>query len=227
MTLLVHIAAGATALISGAIALYAVKGGRLHRQAGLAFVFAMMLMCAGGFVVAIGRSAAPLMNGPAALTTAYLVITGLLTVRSPSPPMPRLNVAVLCVGIGVAFTCLALGVAALASPAIPDGFAFPLFMFGTVGTFAAIGDFRIIRSGERHGRVRLARHLWRMCFALFIAAASFFLGQAGVFPEVLRIGPLLGLPPLAVLATMIYWLTRVRSRRRPPPVISHRPAEAN
>jgi hypothetical protein len=52
-----------------------------------------------------------------------------------------------------------------------------------------------------------------MCFALFIAALSFFIGQAHVFPKPIRIPGLLVLPVLAVLVTMLYWLWRVRIRR--------------
>ena len=36
------------------------------------------------------------------------------------------------------------------------------------------------------GAQRITRHLWQMCVALFIAAASFFLGQAKVFPASVR-----------------------------------------
>ena len=52
-----------------------------------------------------------------------------------------------------------------------------------------------------------------MCFALFIAALSFFIGQARLFPEPLRIMPLLALPVVAVLVTMLFWLWRMRVRR--------------
>jgi hypothetical protein len=52
-----------------------------------------------------------------------------------------------------------------------------------------------------------------MTFALFIAAMSFFFGQADVFPEPLRIMPLLAVPVLVVLVAMLYWLWRVRSKR--------------
>lgn len=51
-------------------------------------------------------------------------------------------------------------------------------------------------------------------FALFIAALSFFIGQAKVFPEAVRIMPLLATPVLAVLATMFVWLWRVRAGLR-------------
>ena len=52
-----------------------------------------------------------------------------------------------------------------------------------------------------------------MCFALFIANASFFLGQADEFPQWLRIRPLLASLALFPLALMGYWLWRVRARR--------------
>ena len=91
--------------------------------------------------------------------------------------------------------------------------AFPFFMFGVVGLLAGIGDVRSMRSGALRGVRRIARHLWRMSFALFIAALSFFIGQAQVFPKPIRIMPLLALPVLAVLLTMLYWLWRVRVRR--------------
>lgn len=87
-------------------------------------------------------------------------------------------------------------------------------MFGLVGVFGGIGDLRRMRSGAPSGAVRISRHLWRMSFALFIAAMSFFIGQAEVFPRVIRRPPLLALPPLTVLVTMLYWVWRIRSRRR-------------
>ena len=48
-----------------------------------------------------------------------------------------------------------------------------------------------------------------MCFALWIAALSFFLGQADEFPAQLRIYPLLAVPMLVVIVLMLYWLVRV------------------
>ena len=91
--------------------------------------------------------------------------------------------------------------------------AFPYFMFGVVGTLGAVLDVKMMRSGALKGASRLARHLWRMCFALFIAALSFFIGQADVIPKPVRIMPLLAVPMLVVLVTMFYWLWRIRIRR--------------
>lgn len=92
--------------------------------------------------------------------------------------------------------------------------AFPFVMFGVVGVLAAAGDIRMIRSVTLDGAARLGRHLWRMCFALFIAAMSFFLGQAKVIPEAIRIPGLLAVPVLAVLVMMFYWMWKVRRPAR-------------
>jgi len=41
-----HIIAGLLAIGAGAVALHALKGGRLHRQSGMIFVYAMLVMSA-------------------------------------------------------------------------------------------------------------------------------------------------------------------------------------
>lgn len=104
--------------------------------------------------------------------------------------------------------------------------AFPFFLFGIAGVLGGAGDLRMIRSAALRGAPRLARHLWRMCFALFIAALSFFIGQADEFPEARRIFPLLALPVLVPLLGMTYWLWRIRIRRRLRGIVGAIAAEA-
>jgi hypothetical protein len=67
----------------------------------------------------------------------------------------------------------------------------------------------MMRAGGLAGAQRIARHLWRMCFSLFVASGSFFLGQAKVFPKPIRILPLLAIPALLPLVLLLYWLVRV------------------
>lgn len=210
LTLSIHVIAGLLGLLSGGIALYAAKGGRLHRKSGKMFVSTMLAMCVTGFTVATVRDAAPEINVPAAILTAYLVTTALIAVRPRSAATRRLTLLATLVGLAVGLSSLTLGIWALASPAVPNGFAFPLFLFGSVGLAAAIGDVKVLRSSDLPGPRRLRRHLWRMCFALFIGALSFFVGQADVFPPPIRIRPLLALPPFVVLVTMLYWMRRTK-----------------
>jgi hypothetical protein len=103
-----------------------------------------------------------------------------------------------------------------------NGVPFAMFFFlATIMILAAIGDVRIMRFGVARGGPRLARHLWRMCFALFIAAGSFFSIRervAKILPEPLTTAPMRMLPILLIFGAMSYWLWRVR-RRRPLPII--------
>ena len=213
LTLLVHILAGGLGLVLGAVALWATKGARLHRKSGRLFVYAMFTMAVSGAgIAAVQASEGSMIAG---LLTAYLVVTALATVRPPAAGSRRLDVGAMLVALVLGLTSLAFGFEALASGAghrdeIPAAI---FFKFGVVALLASGGDSRMIRSGDLRGARRLARHLWRMCFALYIAASSFFLGQADEFPEALRIPVLLALPVLAVLVTMVYWLWRVRIRQ--------------
>jgi hypothetical protein len=212
--LFTHILAGALALIAGYVALYAAKGGRLHRRSGMLFVYTMLVMCAGGVIGAAAKGAWAALNVPAGLLTATLVLTSLTTVRSLGRATRAVETGAMLVALGVALFTLSLGINAIAQGGKYKGMpAFPFLMFGVVGLLAGIGDVRMLRNGRLQGARRIARHLWRMTFALFIAAMSFFIGQAKVIPQPWRIRPLLALPVVAVLVTMLYWMWRMRTKR--------------
>jgi hypothetical protein len=87
------------------------------------------------------------------------------------------------------------------------------FVFGSLALLFAAWDVRMLVRGGVSGGQRIGRHLWRMCFALLIAAASFFLGKQQHFPEALRGSWVVKAPVLLVVALMIYWLIRVRFMR--------------
>jgi uncharacterized membrane protein len=219
MTLMLHVLAGTLGLLSGYLALYTTKGAPLHRRAGTVFVYAMLAMCALGFIVSATRNVAAVINLPAATITAYLVLTSWRTVRPGAPGTGWIDRVATAIALLVGVVSIGLGIDAIAGGGARAGLAFPCFLFGTVGVLSAVGDFRLRRRIEPlRGPARLTRHLWRMCFALFIGALSFFVGQADELPQALRIPGLLALPPLAVLATMAYWLWRVRRPRRDPRV---------
>ena len=84
------------------------------------------------------------------------------------------------------------------------------FFFGAILLLATAGDIRMLARGGISGRQRITRHLWRMCYGLFIATGSFFLGQQQVFPAFLRGSIYLTLPALLPLPLLIYWFLRVR-----------------
>jgi uncharacterized membrane protein len=214
MLLPVHIAAGSVGIITGFAALYAAKGANAHRRTGTWFVYSMLVMAlTGAFIAAVGRGEASVIGG---LLAAYLVATGLTTVRPRTAASGRVDRGALLVGLAIGVASTTWGVQAARSPGgAMDGIPAPMFfIFGTVALLAGAGDLRMIRSGGARGPRRIARHLWRMCFALWIASSSFFLGQADEFPASLRIFPLLMIPAFAPLLVMGYWMWRVRIRGR-------------
>jgi hypothetical protein len=174
----------------------------------------MLVMAVFGLAIAIAKGIAPAINIPAALMTSTLIITALTTVR-PLGAMSRwIDLAAMLVSLGVGVAMLTWGFEAIANGGRRNGMpAFPFFMFGVVGMLAGIGDLRVMRSGPLKGAHRLARHLWRMCFALFLAALSFSVQFIKMLPAQYRFPALIALPMLAVLVAMFYWLWRVRIRR--------------
>ena len=204
--ILLHIIGGLTGLTSGAVALSARKGGTLHRKSRMVFVYAMSVLSISGAVMAALKPER--ISVIAGLLTFYLVVTALLTVRRRGQGVQWMDVAAMFFGLAVGITGVIFGIGRL-SPEIdgpPPGLA---VVFGAVALLAAFGDVRMLLSRSIPWAQRIARHLWRMCLALWIATASFFLGQADLFPESLRVMPLLCTPVLLVMLLMFYWLVRV------------------
>jgi hypothetical protein len=166
----------------------------------------------------IGAAASPFLPVPeranviAGILTLYLVWSGWASVRSKQIVAGRPEM----LGLIVAMTTVATGalwaIQAGNSPTgtLDDTPPQAFYVFIIIGTFATIGDLRLILRGRLAGAPRLSRHVWRMCLALFIASGSFFLGQQRVMPVWMRGSPWLFVPAFAPLFVMIYWLIRIR-----------------
>lgn len=232
MLLPIHIAAGGLAIVLGAVALLVKKGGTLHRRSGLLFVYAMLIM-------GLSASILTLMNGGAdgnvvaGVVTAYFVGTALTSVRPASSWTRVINATALTVAVVLIFWSLVNGATFINTPGrdangVPFRTAAVMsLVVATVLTMAAAGDVRIMWAGMPRGAPRLARHLWRMCFALFIAAGSFFSIRervAKVLPAPFTTGSMRALPILLLFAAMFYWLWRVRRHRTLPGYVRYDPA---
>ncbi|HKC63058.1 MAG TPA: hypothetical protein VKB86_05445 [Pyrinomonadaceae bacterium] len=210
----IHIIAGAIGIVSGAVALCALKGATLHRKSGMIFVFAMLVMSSSAVVLAIVKlNRGNVVGGGLAF---YMVTTALLTTRRRVAGDEWMDIAAMLLGLAVAITAFTFGFLALQSETgTLDGYTPPLyFIFGSIILLSVVGDIRMMVSRGLQGRRRITRHLWRMCFAMFIATGSFFLGQSKHFPQPLRIIPLLMILALMPLLFMLYWLLRVRFMKR-------------
>jgi uncharacterized membrane protein len=229
--LLIHICGGIAGFLSGATALVVRKGAALHRTTGKVFAISMMCMAASGGYLAFMKSES--LNVLAGAFTFYLVASAWLTVTRKEKEIGRAELVLLLLALVIGGGGWIAGLQAARSGAPSEAAeSATYFVFGTFALLAAAGDVRMhIRGGVSGGR-RLARHLWRMCIALFIATGSFFLGTASdpvlrrtglrarLFSPAVRHTHLPEVPVLIVVLLTIFWLFRVRFSR------AYRTAEA-
>lgn len=218
--LLAHIGGGTVAILSGATALAFRKGGRRHALAGNVFFSAMIVMTSVGAFVApflVSRQGEPkLGDSIAGLFTFYLVVTSWLTVRRKAGTTGRPELAAFVFAASLAAAAVLIGTRAAGSATgLYGGFAASgYYALGGIIALAAALDLKVLLNRGITGVPRIARHLWRMCLALFVATGSFFLGQQRVMPEAIRGSPILLVLGLAPLAFMLFWLVRVRLGKR-------------
>jgi hypothetical protein len=213
--LAIHFATGVVTIVAGVIALSVAKGGRLHKQSGLVFTAAMVVL--GLTAAGIGMYENRPSQTFGGLLATYLVLSAMTTVKSLPRLGPRFNVALMVLAFIVGAAMLYGGAIEWLDPTVKvvgRQRVVPLVIGGTFILLAAIGDLRAILAGGLQGSQRLARHLWRMCFGLFIATGAFFIGQMSFIPEPLRNLPLLLAAAFAPLLVLIYWMWRVRLRGR-------------
>jgi hypothetical protein len=157
--------------------------------------------------------------------TLYLIGTGWLTARRSEGETSRMDWVVLLIPLTIGILTWENSIEVLRSGAtsqngVPVGMS---FFMGSICLLAAVGDVRMLLRGGVFGVKRIARHLWRLCFGLFIAAGSFFMGPSN---RPLRLFSAVGLgqhlPSVVVSTTLyliltilplvllIFWLARVR-----------------
>lgn len=205
-----HIVSGTLGMLSGFVAVFLRKGSRRHGIAGNVFVVSMMSLSLSGTYLALMKwQPGNIIGGT---LTFYLVTTAWLTARRRSPGTGLLDWGALLIILSLAAVELTWGTQAALSPTglkydYPPG---PYFFMGSVAALAAIGDVRMIVRRGISGTQRIARHLWRMCFALFVASASIFLARQHLFPAFMRKTGMLMVLSFLPLVLLIYWMIRVR-----------------
>ena len=206
----VHIGAGLLGILSGTAALSFRKGSPRHALAGKVFAASMLTMAAAAVYLAIVKHQTP--NILAGILAFYLITTGWLTAHRDEGVTSRSDWGILLIPLAGGSWVWFIGLEKLLSDTPPnDGVPMGMdFFIGSVMLLAAVGDISMMVRGGLSGAKRLVRHLWRMCFGLFIATGSFFLGQQQVFPAVLRGSILLIILAVLPLMVLIFWLIRVR-----------------
>jgi hypothetical protein len=194
--------------VSGGFAAFFRKGSRRHALSGNVFVVSMLSLAVSGTLLAIVKDQPGNIIGGA--LTFYLVATAWRTARRRTGAPGLFDWIALTLGSGVAAVDLYFGIEA-ARKGMSHGYSVgPYAMLGTVAVLAVIGDVRMLLRHGISGAARISRHLWRMCFAFFIAAASIFLARQQLFPALLRSTGILYLLSFGPLILLAFWMVRVR-----------------
>jgi hypothetical protein len=201
----VHIAGGMAALLSGGIAVAVRKGGAVHASAGTWFFGAMLVLGATASILEPFRS--PPGSPVGGVMVCYFVATSWIAARRRDGTTGRFEKVACAAALGLA-ALLAWG-ALEGSARTPVGSG-PVFALAGLCLLAGLLDLNAILRGKLTPLQRVSRHLWRMCFAFFIATGSFFLGQQDVLPRAVRGSPALFVLAFAPFAVMAFWLVRLR-----------------
>ena len=207
LLLWVHIAAGIASVLIGAIAIAARKGGRLHTSSGTWFAVAMIVLAITASILELFRKTEP--GSPlVGLVVFYFVATSWVTARRRDGSTGKFEIAACIAALMTAALVAWDGfTGAISSTPVGRG---PVFVMAGLLLLAGLLDLNAILRTKLTAAQRLSRHLWRMCFAFFIATGSFFLGQQDILPTAVRGSPILFVLAFAPFAVMAFWLVRLR-----------------
>src|SRR5882672_8518708 len=205
----IHIAGGIIALVSGAAAAVVRKGGGRHVSAGNWFCVAMLVLGVTASILEPYKS--PPESPIGGIMVCYFVATAWMTARRRDGRPGRFEKIAGAIVLAMAAAIIADGFRRACAPA--GQFSAPpspgaLIALGGICLLAGLGDLRFILRGKLSALQRTSRHLWRMCFAFFIATGSFFLGQQKVLPQAVRGSPILVVLAFAPFALMLFWVVR-------------------
>jgi hypothetical protein len=218
LAIVVHVAGGTIGLASGTIAVLARKGGPLHRTAGTIFVVSMLIMAV--FAAYLGVAMPDqLVNLVIGTFTFYLVATAWMTVwrKAGVVGLPEKIAFGIILLLFAPFAILAFQLATGLEPFIKSAIPYKgpvliaVYAFTSVMAIAAIADAKLVLNGGIAGAPRIARHLWRMCLGLTLAAGSAFTnGLPRLLPGPLHVPPAFFFPQFVPLILLVFWMIRVR-----------------
>lgn len=199
----VHVLAGVTAILCGTVAILSVKGGKIHRRAGMAFIFAYVVLVATAVIgVLIFEFRAFL--AVATVASSYDVFAGYRSLhlrgRRPRP----LDVALSLIAL-LAPMAFVIAMRALHKPWSP---ALTWSVLGGLMALATYDLFRLVLPLSWLRRVWLQEHLYKMMAAFIAAVAT---GATTIFPQWSPWSALV--PVIAGESLMVYFLIAYRSSK--------------
>lgn len=200
----IHATLGAIALLTGSLAMIFKKGSKQHKASGLIFYRSLGL----GATLAILISLIPSHYSPfmfaIGIFTLYLILSGYKALRF------KKKVESLLYDKIVSISMLITSVGMILIPLLTNGsFNIVLTVFGGIGLFSAIRDFRLYKNPEQLKKLWLRLHLGNMMGA-YIASFTAFLVINQFLAELIS---WLG-PTLIGTAYIIFWNRKIAGSKK-------------
>ena len=194
---------GTVAIFAAIAALNYPKGSPKHKKAGQVFMISMIIMLISGGIAGALKGVAD--DVFLAAMVFYSVFTAWMTVQRRLPIIVMMEY--LALGYIIIFGLAALFVNSewemVREPSVFTFDAIVALMF-------ALGDIRYLLCKKITQLYRLARHIWRISFALVWSALAFSDKIIKMFDSTIEQMPyVVVIPATLVLCIMFYWLFRV------------------
>ncbi len=194
-----HAGLGGIALLTGGISLAVTKGGRLHKQSGKVFYYAMLASALAALVIAVLPGHLSPFLFSIALFTIYFIVSGYRSIGYKRPGFdlrPDKVIAGLVILTGLGMICY---------PVVVSGnFNVILLVFGSVALTFGIRDLRVYRDPIKARKNWLKLHLQKMAGGYIAAITAFFVVN-GILPGKLN----WFLPGVVGTVYIVYWIARV------------------
>lgn len=204
----IHTPAGTIVLVTAVFAMFAKKGGALHRKAGSYFTVSMMVMLVSGIAAAyLKNSIDDMMLG---VIVMYTVFTAWLAAHHRKNETGLLEVTALIWVVGFAITAfsISMGWREVEAP-------FAYMIWGGLAVLCALGDIRNLYHLGLSGTQRIIRHVWRIGFSLVWAALAFtdkivkIMGANLKSMQGEQLLIIVAVPTMLILISILYWITKI------------------
>jgi len=200
IALVIHVIAGMTALVAGLIAILAKKGKPTHLKSGIIFFYSMLLVAATAIFIAIVKSNTFLLY--IGIFSFFMVFSGYRSIKNKSLKPNMYDWIILTVA-------LTNGVMMIYSQVLV------LMVFGVIGCFLGISDFRIFALVLQKKKIPknqwLLRHLGMMIGAYISTSTAFIVVNITQinYPWI----PWL-LPTIIGTPIIVYWNIKMSNKKK-------------
>jgi uncharacterized membrane protein len=210
--LIIHIAGGATGLLTGAWNVAAKKGNSTHKIIGNIFTVSMLI--AGFSALVLSAMRPNLFLFMVGIFTVYLVGTGKRYLRLNTPgshPNPAI------IDLALSGTMLMAGALLIVYGALSlfksNFFGLVLLTFGTIAMLYVKQDIRIYREKTDVVNFALSQHLQRMTAGFIASSTAFLVVNAGYLPDFIPAAVYWLLPTAILTPLIVKWAKKYEVRK--------------